>query len=50
MTTLKAFDRQLLVDMLRRNGIAAVLSELAWIQIEADMTKRAQPPQLQPAA
>jgi hypothetical protein len=26
-------------DMLRRNGIAAVLSELAWLQAEVDMTK-----------
>jgi len=39
MTTLSVFDRQLLADMLRRNGIAAVLSELAWLQAEVDMTK-----------
>jgi hypothetical protein len=38
MTTLNVFDRQFLADMLRREGIAAVLSELAW-QTEADMTK-----------
>jgi hypothetical protein len=39
MTALNACDRQFLADMLRREGIAAVLSELAWLQAEADMTK-----------
>ena len=39
MTTLNAFDRLLLADILRREGFAAVLSELAWLQDEADMTK-----------
>jgi hypothetical protein len=39
MTTLNLFDRQFLADMLRREGIAAVLSELAWLQTEADMAK-----------
>jgi hypothetical protein len=39
MTTLNVFDRQFLADMLRRERIAAVLSELAWLQAEADMTK-----------
>jgi hypothetical protein len=39
MTTLKVCDRQFLADMLRREGITAVLSELAWLQAEADMTK-----------
>ena len=38
---MNAFDRQFLADMLRREGIAAVLSELAWaaVQAEVDMTK-----------
>ena len=39
MTTLNSFDRQCLADMLCREGIAAVLSELAWLQVEADLTK-----------
>ena len=39
MTTLNVSDRQFLADMLRRNGIAAVLSQLAWLQAEVDMTK-----------
>ena len=43
MTTLNVFDRQFLADMLRRNGIAAVLSELAWLLAEVDMTKLAEP-------
>ena len=50
MTTLNEFDRQLLVDMLRRNGMATILSELAWLQIQADLTKRVQGPQLQQVA
>jgi len=40
MTTLNAIDRQCLLDMLCREGIAAVLSELAWLQVEADLTRR----------
>jgi hypothetical protein len=39
MTTMNAFDRQLLADMLLREGITAVLSELAWLQAEADLAK-----------
>ena len=39
MTTLNAFDRQCLADILHRTGIAALLSELAWLQAEADLTK-----------
>jgi len=39
MTTLNAFDRQLLAGMIRREGITAVLSELAWLQAEADLPK-----------
>jgi hypothetical protein len=39
MTTLNVFDRHFLADMLCREGITAVLSELAWLQTEADMTK-----------
>ena len=38
MTTLNSFDRQCLADMLYREGIAAVVSELAWLQVEADLT------------
>ena len=45
MTTLNAFDRQCLADMLRREGIAAVLSERAWLLVEAELTKPvAEPP------
>jgi hypothetical protein len=45
MTTLNTFDRQCLADMLQREGIAAVLSELAWLQAETDLTKLlAEPP------
>jgi hypothetical protein len=44
MTTLNVFDRQFLADMLRREGIAAVLSELAWLQAEADLTKQVAEP------
>ena len=40
MTTLNVFDRQFLADILRREGITAVLSELAWLQAEADLPKR----------
>jgi helix-turn-helix protein len=40
MTTLNAFDRQLLAGMIRREGITAVLSELAWLQAAADLPKR----------
>ena len=50
MTTLNAFDRQFLADMLRREGIAAVLSELAWLQAEADMTKELRLRRVQPTA
>jgi len=39
MTTLNAFDRQCLADMLHRDGVAAVLSELAWLLVEAELTK-----------
>jgi transcriptional regulator with XRE-family HTH domain len=39
MTTLNEFDRQFLADILRRDGVAAVLSELAWLQAEADLPK-----------
>jgi hypothetical protein len=39
MTTLNVFDRQALADMLRREGIVAVLSELALQQAEVDKTK-----------
>jgi hypothetical protein len=39
MRTLNAFDRQLLTDVLLRGGIAAVLSELAWLQIASDLTE-----------
>ena len=39
MTTLNSFDRQCLADMLCREDIAAVLSELAWLQVEADLTR-----------
>jgi hypothetical protein len=39
MTIMNAFDRQFLADILRREGIAAVLSELAWLQVEADLPK-----------
>ena len=39
MTTLNAFDRHCLANMLCREGITAVLSELAWLQAEVDMTK-----------
>jgi hypothetical protein len=39
MTTLNVLDRQCLADMLRREGAAAVLAELAWLLAEADLTK-----------
>jgi len=39
MTTMNVFDRQFLADILRREGIAAVLSELVWLQAEADLPK-----------
>jgi hypothetical protein len=39
MTTLNSFDRQCLADMLCREGIAAILSELAWLQVEGDLTR-----------
>ena len=39
MTNLNAFDRQFLADIIRREGIAAVLSELAWLQAEANLPK-----------
>jgi hypothetical protein len=51
MTTLNAFDGQFLADMLLREGIAAVLSELAWLQAEADLTKELRAtPESQPTA
>jgi len=40
MTTLNEFDRQFLADILRRDGVAAILSELAWLQAAADLPKR----------
>ena len=43
MTTLNPFDRQLLTAVLLQDGIAAVLSELAWLQIEADLTGAGRP-------
>jgi len=39
MTTLNAFDRQLLAGMIRREGITVIFSELAWLQAEADLPK-----------
>jgi hypothetical protein len=39
MTTLNVFDQHFLADMLCREEITAVLSELAWLPTEADMTK-----------
>ena len=51
MTTLNAFDGQFLADMLLREGIAAVLSELAWLQAEADLTRELRAaPKSQPTA
>ena len=46
MTTLNAIDRQCLLDMLCREGIAAVLSELAWLQVEADLTRLPAEPEM----
>ena len=40
MTVLNALDRQCLADMLCREGIAAVLAELAWLQVELDLMRR----------
>jgi len=40
MSAVNAFDRQLLTNMLLRDGIATAPSELAWLQIEVDLTKQ----------
>jgi hypothetical protein len=42
MTTLNTLERQCLVGMLHREGIAVALCELAWLQVEAKLTKPVQ--------